>query len=377
MKIVYLTNSLDMGGIETNLCRLTGALSYRGHSVSICARPGTLSPTILANGGTVLDLAMRPSSPISILRDIHRLRRILSRESEIVHVLSATAALVLYLTVRSLPRSKRPVVVASLMGIQSSLNEKRWRTLLRARVTLAGADLVIITSPAIGELISELRHSPSKAIRASVVGVENPDPPRQDRVERIRTSLGIHPADYLVTTIGRLDSTKSHHLFIKAAEQVLRDRNDISFAIIGAGPLDQSLRDQIAKAGISSNVHLLGERRDITELLCASTVYVRPGIINGFVGITVLEAQSLHLPVISFDTLDVHPAIEHGVSGLLVSPNDIEQLASTIIDLVDDPVRAESIGNAGYNRFTSTFSLDSVTENLCTIYSSAILEKPS
>lgn len=377
MRIAYVTNSLEMGGIETNLCRLTGALSRRGDSVTVCARPGTLTTAIIANGGTVWDLEMRPTSPASLFRDFRQLRSLLNQEVDLVHVFSATAALLVNLAIWTLPRSRRPVVVASLMGVQASLDERRWKTLLRARVTLTGADLVIVTSPAIGALIDELHHQPSRSVQASVVGVEVVEPPSRDQIEWLRISLELGAGDHLVTTIGRLDSTKSHHLFIQAAERILRDRNDVVFAVVGAGPLDRILREQVAEAGIDGAVHLLGERRDIADLLCASTAYVRPGIVDGFVGITVLEAQSLSRPVISFDTRDVRPAIQHDVSGLLVSPNDTEALASAIVDLIDNPVRAAAIGKAGFDQFVGTFSLDSVVENLCTIYSGAITKEPS
>jgi glycosyltransferase involved in cell wall biosynthesis len=377
VRIAYVTNSLEMGGIETNLCRLTGALSRRGDSVTVCARPGTLTTAIIANGGTVWDLEMRPTSPASLFRDFRQLRSLLNQEVDLVHVFSATAALLVNLAIWTLPRSRRPVVVASLMGVQASLDERRWKTLLRARVTLTGADLVIVTSPAIGALIDELHHQPSRSVQASVVGVEVVEPPSRDQIEWLRISLELGAGDHLVTTIGRLDSTKSHHLFIQAAERILRDRNDVVFAVVGAGPLDRILREQVAEAGIDGAVHLLGERRDIADLLCASTAYVRPGIVDGFVGITVLEAQSLSRPVISFDTRDVRPAIQHDVSGLLVSPNDTEALASAIVDLIDNPVRAAAIGKAGFDQFVGTFSLDSVVENLCTIYSGAITKEPS
>lgn len=116
MRIAYVTNSLGMGGIETNLCRLVTALSSRGHAVIVCARHGTLTPTIVNNGGQVVDLEMRPISPISLYREVCRVRRTLGQGIDLVHVLSAKVALVLWLAIRTLPRSRRPVIVASLTG---------------------------------------------------------------------------------------------------------------------------------------------------------------------------------------------------------------------------------------------------------------------
>ena len=51
-------------------------------------------------------------------------------------------------------------------------------------------------------------------------------------------------------------------------------------------------------------------RDDVERILAATDVYVRPGVVEGFIGITVLEAQALGVPVVSFRTDDVQLAVE-------------------------------------------------------------------
>lgn len=176
-------------------------------------------------------------------------------------------------------------------------------------------------------------------------------------------------------TIGRLHPFKSHELFIQAAAHVLSERTDVRFFLVGDGPLRSSLQAEIERLGVGSFVTILGERTDISRLLCATDVCVRPGIIEGFAGITVLEAQAYGVPVIAFETEDVKLAIIHGKTGLLVPPADTEALARAVMDLLDDSELADSLGKAGRVHLERHFALSKVVDGLEALYSDLL--KPS
>ena len=122
---------------------------------------------------------------------------------------------------------------------------------------------------------------------------------------------------------------------------------------------------------IAKNVRLIGERHDVKEILFATDVYVRPGIVEGFVGITVLEAQSAQKPVVGFETQDLKVAVTDGVSGLLVPVNNYEKLSNAICKLLDDSEFAEKIAKAGNAQFLKLFSISAIVDNLCLIYDEA------
>ena len=77
------------------------------------------------------------------------------------------------------------------------------------------------------------------------------------------------------------------------------------------------------------------------------------------------------MPVVSFDTQDVRPAITDGESGLLVPLGDVDGLANAIVRLLEDPDLAASIGLAGHSQFMKRFWIDSIVTNLLEIYASA------
>tara|TARA_Y100000590_G_scaffold119742_1_gene137046 strand:- start:4282 stop:5424 length:1143 start_codon:yes stop_codon:yes gene_type:complete len=368
MKILLITESLDIGGIETNLKRLSKELVDRDHEVTIAARPGVLNNQISSLGVQIVDLKMSIKSPNAVIKDILKIRNCLS-EADIVHVFSAKGGLLIWLTVCLFYKKTNPKIVASLMGLQTNTeNEISIKTNLRAKLTLLGADTIIVTSPAIGSVINRLKNNRQKLFNASVVGVEVYQASSKEESTELKKSLGIKSQENLIVTIGRLSKSKSHHLFINAVDKVLEHHPESQFLIVGDGPLRNELQDLINKKKLTKNIQLVGERYDIKEILSATDIYVRPGVIEGFVGVTVLEAQSLSKPVIGFATEDLEVAITDGVSGLIVPRNDSTKLAEAICQLLGDYEFAKNIAKNGHQQFLKLFSIQQIVDNLCSIY---------
>jgi glycosyltransferase involved in cell wall biosynthesis len=184
----------------------------------------------------------------------------------------------------------------------------------------------------------------------------------------VRAELDVALDTRLVVTIGRLDPTKSHELFIRAAADVLRTREDVLFVVVGGGALLNELHAEVAATGRPDRIRLLGEREDITRLLAATDVYVRPGVVEGFIGITVLEAQVLGVPCVAFETQDVKLAVEPGITGVLVPPGDTAALAAEVSALLDAPDRAATLGAAGRARALARYGLPAVVDRLEELY---------
>ena len=371
MNLLFVTNSLDVGGIETSLCRLTTELVQRGHSVTVASRPGVLSRAVRSAGGETVALNLSFASPVRVVRDVFCLRRLAINTPDVVHVFAAKVAILLRIAMLTTPRSRRPLIVSSLMGLQASPEEPEWKKRLRASLTLVGADMVVITSPAIGELVAGLRRKPRQEVKASVVGVEIPEALQPERMSALRSSLRLADSDKVVVTVGRLAPGKSHDLFIHCAAVVTSKIPDAHFFVVGGGELESELEDLIDLLEVTDRVHLLGERTDVTDLLSITDVCVRPGIVDGFVGVTVLEAQAQKVPVVSFDTMDVRPAITDGVSGLLVPPGDVDGMGEAIARLLTTPGLAEGIGSTGYSHFLKRYWIGAIVTDLLEIYSSA------
>lgn len=367
MRLLYVTNTLDIGGAETSLIRLTGALRARGHGVAVLSRGGELVGDLERAGGQhhhapvrlgVRDLARSAVAVRSLVRGF---------QPDVVHALSPAGNLATQL----LGRGGRPAVVSSPMGLQASEREPGWLTLIRNAMLVLRTDRVLVISNEIGRSLAPLRLPGSRTVRCNVNGIDvatftDPSPAES---AGLRRELGLGDGHQVVVTIGALHPRKSHDLFVRAAAIVQRTHPLARFLIVGEGPERDALASLIEREGLSGVVALTGARRDVSLVLALADVCVKPGVVEGFVGLTVLEAMAARVPVVAFDTRDVHAAIVHESTGLLVPRGDVPALAAAIRRLLDEPATRATLAERGHAHVREYFALDVVAANVERVYS--------
>jgi len=121
---------------------------------------------------------------------------------------------------------------------------------------------------------------------------------------------------------------------------------------------------------------LTGIRDDVARLLSASDVYVKPGIVEGFIGITVLEALALGKPVVAFDTEDVKLALRDGETGVVVPNGDVGRLAEGILYLLRNPAVGQRLGEAGQQVVLERFDFGVLARRLEEFYQ-GVLDRPA
>lgn len=356
-----------MGGVETNIVLLTKEFTLLGHNVLVVSSGGELDADVHLNGGESFRIDI-PSknlfSPVLKLK-----RKIQTWNPDIIHVFSAFGAFYLWLAYRFFcALKKHPPVVSSVMGLQNSPDEPIPKTQLRNFLMALGADKILIISPEIGKYLRKLPIPKDRLIEKKVVGIRMPELLMDSEKIKVLNELRVREDEKIVITIGALSPRKSHELFIDAAFTVLKNRKDVHFFIVGEGELRSFLESRIKTLDIQANVHLLGLRKDVLRLLSVADVCVKPGIVEGFVGITVMEAQSLGVPVVAFDTTDVKLVIQDGVTGLIVPKSDAKKLAESIEMLLANKGLARNIGESGRTFIQNTFSISAVAEGLLSLY---------
>jgi glycosyltransferase involved in cell wall biosynthesis len=200
--------------------------------------------------------------------------------------------------------------------------------------------------------------------------------PAPDGYSSVRQEFGF-PADAsIISTIGALHPRKSHELFIEAAARVRAEEPRARFLIVGDGELRDELTALRNAHGLDSLLVLTGVREDVPRLLSATDVYVKPGIVEGFIGITVLEALGLAKPVVAFDTEDVKMALVDGETGLIVPNGDVQGLADRILYLLRNPEVGARLGQAGQQLVTERFDFGVLARRLEEFYQQ-VLGKPT
>ena len=167
----------------------------------------------------------------------------------------------------------------------------------------------------------------------------------------------------VVVNVSNLRPIKGLEVFIQSAKLVLDDFVDVHFVIIGEGDQREKLEGLIRELGIESNISLIGKRTDIPSILKHSDVGVLSSHSEGFSN-AIIEYMVSGLPVVCTDVGGASEIISNGENGYLVSANDSELMARSILKLVENDDLCTSFGIESYKISHETFKCESMIENL-------------
>ena len=175
----------------------------------------------------------------------------------------------------------------------------------------------------------------------------------------------------VVGTAGPLEARKGIPFFLGAARKVIQQRRDVEFLVSGAGPEEGSLRRLARELGISHQVTFAPNFFDFSVSLAALDVFCLPSLQQGL-GTIMLEAMAIGKPVIASGVGGVYSVVHDNETGLVVPPSDSQALATRILELLDDPTRARSIGEKARQLVREHFSVDEMIQRTVDVYNQVI-----
>ena len=191
-----------------------------------------------------------------------------------------------------------------------------------------------------------------------------------------RKALGVDQHHILIGMIGRYDSVKNHEGFLEAASIVLRNFPCTHFCLVGEGVNSENkmIKHWIsANPNFKQNIHLLGARNDINELLSSFDILAVPSFGESFPNV-VGEAMACGVPCVSNNVGDCTRIIED--TGLIVSSFKPIDFAKALIEMIslsrDD--RAE-LGVKARERIISYFSISKCAGKFRSTYLKIISDK--
>jgi glycosyltransferase involved in cell wall biosynthesis len=112
---------------------------------------------------------------------------------------------------------------------------------------------------------------------------------------------------------------------------------------------------RLARAlGVAADVEFLGEQDQVVQLLSASDVFLLPSVQESF-GLAALEAMACEVPVVASNVGGLPEVIEHGVTGFLHPPEDLDGMAASAIALLGDETLHQRIVDAAARRVREMF----------------------
>ncbi len=337
IRVLHVIGGGEFGGAERHILNLATAMDPQRVAITVCCLFADPFVKVAREVGiNALAIPMRHKMDFSI---ITKLRDVIKKEEiDIVHTHGVRANLVGRVAAKLAGRDTVVTTVHSLLAQDYPDMFSRLANMFIERASRGLTTHFIAVSGGLQKALLQ-QGIPEKKITVIYNGL-NPDdfiskrPPGSWRLK-----MGIEPDVPLVAIIGRLHPVKGHRLYLQAAAEILKNRPEIRFVVVGCGPEKDRLEEQAGELGISGSVLFTGFVDNVAEVLPDLNILVIPSLWEGF-GLTALEAMVAGVPVVATSVGGLPEVVEHGSTGLLVPPGDGAALARGINWMLDHPNEA-------------------------------------
>ena len=188
----------------------------------------------------------------------------------------------------------------------------------------------------------------------------------------VQALLNLPKTTLFVLYVGRLTQDKGVDVLIQAFQQVLKVHPQAKLVIAGSSFFDgaaktayqQSLQ-QLAKP-ISEHIKFTGfiPHKQLKYLYAAAHVVVLPSVWQDPCPLVVLETMASGTCIIASKVGGVPEVVEHGVTGILVNPKQVDELAVAITDVLQYPIKAQQMAAAARQKIVSGYAWEHLVNKL-------------
>jgi len=189
------------------------------------------------------------------------------------------------------------------------------------------------------------------------------------RRDQVRARLGFRPDELVIGKIGRLFRLKGHEFLIRAAPLVLSRCPRARFLLVGDGILRRSLEQKARRLGVRDRFTFAGlaPPRQIPELISAMDLVVHASLREGLAQVLV-QGLLCEKPVVTYALDGAPEVIVDGVTGRLVPPESVEELAEAIVWLIEHPGAARRMAREGRRRVEGEFDIEKTVARTDRLY---------
>jgi glycosyltransferase involved in cell wall biosynthesis len=188
--------------------------------------------------------------------------------------------------------------------------------------------------------------------------------PRQEA----RAAIGVSDDAVVIGFVGRLVEQKAPEVLVRGFATALARAPKARLAIVGAGPLEEPLRELATALGVADRIHWLGER-DARGVLAGFDAFALSSRKEGLPYV-ILEAMAAGLPVVATTSAGVEILVEPGVSGEVVPRDDAVAFGEALAGVASDADKRHRYGRAALAR-TSRFTIDAMVNGTLAAYAEA------
>ncbi len=184
-------------------------------------------------------------------------------------------------------------------------------------------------------------------------------------------------APYLICYLGEMCPQDGVDHMLYAAQVVLNEHNrkDVHFTFIGGGPSLEDLRKLKSKLGLDEYITFTGRVSDddLCRYLSTADICVDPDPFTEWSNQStmnkIMEYMAFGCPIVAFDLKENHYSAQD--AAIYATPNDVDEMAALIVDLLENPDKRQEMGSYGLNRIENELAWQYSQPHLLAAYAAA------
>jgi glycosyltransferase involved in cell wall biosynthesis len=235
-------------------------------------------------------------------------------------------------------------------------------------------DVLIASSRSEAQFVQQLRLVPPSRMVVVPNAIEMDDAPPAPF--DVREKLGVAPDTPVVGTVARLAAQKAPEIFVRACGLVAARQPETHFVLVGDGPLLDVVEREIRQAGISNRFLLLRDCYEGPSLMKQFDVFALTSRYEAGAAFAPMEAMRAGAPIVVTDVVGNRDAVDDGVSGFIVPPEDHRAVAESVCRLLEDEGLRIMMADAARRRLAERYDVEVVARQLLDVYRRIALADP-
>jgi len=378
-RVVHIITRLILGGAQENtLLTCRGLMQSGRYDVTLVTGPAVGPEGELVEQarewGVPLEIipAMRREiNPLRDWRSLAAIRAFIARHRpQIVHTHSSKAGIIGRYAAR---KEHVPVIVHSIHGLPFHRYERPWNNWLYRELETRAAeytDAIVCVADAMTAAAVDAGVAAASKFRTIYSGMDlDPFIRRDYDTGALKRHFGIRADEPVVGKVARLAPLKGYEFVIRAMQEILLHVPKAKFIFVGDGPAAIDIRRQVYDAGLQNHVIFAGlvPASLIPTYVATMDVVVHASLREGLARV-IPQAMLMEKPVVAYNLDGTPEAIEDGVTGYIVPPESVHELALKTVDLLQHPDKAREMGRRGMEFARRRFDTRIMVEQIDQLY---------
>lgn len=177
----------------------------------------------------------------------------------------------------------------------------------------------------------------------------------------------------VIAHIGGFVPEKNHEGLINIYRNVLRKFPNAQLLLLGKGDLQEKIRQKVKDAKLNDNVHFLGYRNDVLDIVYHADVFVLPSLIEGLPGV-ILEAMFCETPVIAYNVGGIGEVVTDE-TGWLIPKGDENKFTRSLEEVLEGTEKTSQKVSSAKKMISERFINDKIAERFAGAYEKCLKQE--